>query len=234
MPSLQWNITKNIVQIQLRRQFTMLLYTWKPSKDPKVMGGGHHSNSRGKSVQFDDDDDDDDDEGDYKSHDENYDTAVRSRSVFPSPSRNRQTLRKVNKNTLNTLSNQSREQSPAITEEKDILQKFLSFMEKSDNNALQNNLPQTQDKRGQGNNSNAQGHMYNQNNGGQGHVASQGQNQGQGRYANLQCFHCSERGHLKVNCPVLKAEREQGFQPQRNRGQMPFPQPYIAQNIDLN
>ena len=123
---------------------------------------------------------------------------------------------KFNKNTQNTPSNQSREQSPAITEEKDILQKILSFMEKSDNNALQNNLPQAQG------NSNAQGHMYNQKNEGQGHVASQGQNQGQGRYANLQCFYCSERGHIKVNCLVLKAEREQGFQPQQNRGQMSF------------
>ena len=70
-------------------------------------GGGHRKNSRGKSVRFDDDDN----EGDYDSHDENYDTAARSRSVFPSPSRNRQTLRKVNKNKQNTSSNQSREKA---------------------------------------------------------------------------------------------------------------------------
>ena len=196
----------------------MLLYTWKPSKDPKGMGGIVEIQGANRFVF----DDDDDDEGDYDSHDENNDTAVRSRSVFPSPSRNRQTLRKVNKNTQNAPSNQSREQSPAITEEKDILQKILSFMEKSDNNAQQNKLPQPQDKRGQG-------HAVNQ---GQGQ--NQGQGLNQGRYANLQCFHCSVRGHIKVNCPVLKAEREQGFQPQRNRGQMPFPQPYIARNIDLN
>ena len=112
--------------------------------------GGHRRKSRGKSVRFDDNDDDDDGEGDYDSHDENYDTAIRSHSVFPSPSRNRQTLRKNDKNTQNTPSNQSREQSPAITEEKDILQKIFSFMEKSDNNAQQNKLPESQHKRGQG------------------------------------------------------------------------------------
>ena len=155
--------------------------------------GGHRRKSRGKSVRFDDDDADHDDEGDYDSHDENYDTAVRSRSAFPFPSRNRQTLRKVNKNTQNTPSNQSREQSPAITEEKDILQKILSFMEKSDNNAQQNKLPQPQDKRGQGYAAN-QGQLLTNATQGQGQNLGQSQNQGQGRHANLQCFHCSERG----------------------------------------
>lgn len=42
---------------------------------------------------------------------------------------------------------------------------------------------------------------------GQGHPLGQGQIQGQNRLGNIKCFHCSNFGHFKRDCPVLKAEQ---------------------------
>lgn len=42
---------------------------------------------------------------------------------------------------------------------------------------------------------------------GQGHPLGQGQIHGQGRLGNIKCFHCSNFGHFKRDCPVLKAEQ---------------------------
>lgn len=192
-------------------------------------GGNWHScNSQTKAVRFDDDDGN---EGDYDSNDEDYYTA---RSVSPVPKhRSRQTLRKLKNTPMKT----SKEQNSTVTEEKQILQKILSFMENSSSNSEPSKVSPLQDKtgqghipnaQGQGHIPNAQGQVYNPKN------VGQGQNQGQGRYADLQCFYCSERGHIKRNCPVLKAEREQGQHVQRNRGLMSLPQTNPARNIDLN
>ena len=116
--------------------------------------------------------------------------------------RNRQTLRKLKNTPMKT----SKEQNSAVTEEKQILQKILSFMENSSSNSKPNKVPPLQDKTDQGHTPNAKGQVYNPKD------VGKGQNQGQGRYADLQCFNCSERGHIKRNCPVLKAEREQAPQ----------------------
>ena len=34
----------------------------------------------------------------------------------------------------------------------------------------------------------------------------QGQASGQNRFANMQCYHCSNFVHLKRDCPILEAE----------------------------
>ena len=144
--------------------------------------------------------------------------------ISPAPKhRNRQTLRKLK----NTPKKTSKEQNSTATKEKQILQKILSFTENSSSSSKPSKVSPLQDKTGQGHTPNAHGQVYNPKN------VGSGQNQGQGRYADLQCFHCSERGHIKRNCPVLKAEREQGLHVQRNRGLMSLPQTNPALNIDL-
>lgn len=218
----------------------VVTYT-EAQQGPKAESYRHH-NYHSKAVSFEDGDDDD------------FDNAPRARSISPSPShRKRQTLRKVQ----NTPSNTIKEQSPtANTDEKEILQKILSCVENSSNDLHPNKLPLPQDKRGQGQSQNYQSRSYSQDRRGQGFVQDQGQfsnypsqgqgqnpsqGQNQGRYANLQCFYCLERGHIKVNCPVLKAERNQGILTYQNRSQKTLPvvpsfcPPHgRVNNIDLN
>ena len=69
----------------------------------------------------------------------------------------------------------------------------------------------------------------------------QGQSQGQARHSTLKCYYCSNIGHIKRNCPVLKADQNRGVPDRIYRTQRPTlegPSPRQPQfnpnNIDLN
>ena len=201
-------------------------------------------NPHTKTVRFDDDE-----EEAYDSNDDNYSSTARARSVSPLPGKlYRQTLRKVNNNNPSDKSLREPTSTPD-KEEKDILQKILTFMESTGSDLQPVKLSQAPVIRGQSpsptprgsqpnqrgqsyvqgqGQSQGQGHNYGQSwrqgqNQGQQHSQGQGHDQGQGRYANFQCYHCMEQGHIKRNCPVLLEESTRGLPARPNRNQRPSP-----------
>ena len=219
---------------------------------PKIDNWGHR-NPHTKTVRFDNDD-----EEAYDSYDDDYIPTARARSVSPLPQKlYRQTLRKVNNNNPSDKSLREPTSTPD-KEEKDILQKILSFMENTGSDPQPVKLSQAPairgqspsptprgrqpNQRGQGygqgqvqSPSQGQGHNYGQSwrqgqNQGQQHSQGQGHDQGQGRYANFQCYHCMEQGHIKRNCPVLLEESTRGLPSRPNRNRRPSPiVPYHGQ-----
>ena len=215
-----------------------------------------HHNSPQRTVRFDDDDKGD--MYDYTQDDFGHKTHDRARSLSPS---SKQILRKVNDipSTNHTTSKPAQGSS-----ESELLQKILTLVEGSNRGP---NLGQGhQDQKGKGQ-ANATFKSYNQDRNGQGHFSNQaptlatgnytsrggrpgnhqgqgqmqGQSQGQGRYAAIQCFYCSEIGHIKRNCPVLRAEQAQNHPISGNRNIRPAPlTPYYGPShlnpnyIDLN
>ena len=207
----------------------------------------HNNCSQRKTLRFEHYDDDDDDDDDvYNNH---CQTCDRAPSLSPS---SKQILRKV---TDSPAKDDINSKLVSCSSESEMLQRILTLVEKPNRNPTPGHDQQGQKGQGQANgplafcSQNSIGQDQAQvipladyalqrsslgNHQGQGQNKGQGQNASQIRYANVQCFHCSERGHIKVNCPVLKAEREQGFQQQWNRSQVPFSQPHHAQSINLN
>ncbi|MEW8546310.1 MAG: C2HC-type zinc finger protein, partial [Candidatus Thiodiazotropha sp.] len=201
-----------------------------------------------RAVRFDDDSDG------ACIHDDDYDdyaATARARSLSPFPSnRNRQILRKV-KNASH--SKQSNAQSVTNTPESEILQKILTLVENANNNFQTNQEGQGQSpgyqKQESSQNQKGQGHPYRQGQNAdnpkqgysQGQAQGQGQNQGQARHSTLQCYYCLNTGHIKRNCPILKAEQNRGTPSLNYRTQRPTPEgPLYRQpqfnpnNIDLN
>ena len=214
-----------------------------------------HNRSTYRTVQFENEDGDDDifDNDDFERK-----TADRARSISPST---KQILRKVNE----TSHTNSADQNPAPESSEEMLQKILFLVESS--NKSQNVGQGHQDQKGKGQTNgpltshhsqyrNSQGHSQNlapavaaanctprgRPGNLQGQVQGQGQQiKGQDRHATFQCFYCSEIGHIKRNCPVLKAEQTQNLPESNNRNSRPAPlTPYYghphgnANYLDLN
>ena len=154
-----------------------------------------------------------------------------SRSMSPSNAqRDRQTVRKI----INKLPNpESKSTCPVVADS--LSQKEIAFIHRLVSSAEQSSNVPTPTKthvapRGQGQIS-------------QGHIRSQSQGQGQltgpNRFANTQCYHCLNYGHIKRDCLVWKAEQgsNKGREPQRREHQ-PLPRLPIGQghppNIALN
>ena len=208
-------------------------------------------NSQRKTLRFEDDDNDDDE------YDYDCKTCDRARSLILSDA---QTLRKVN-DTPTKNCNDSKTGSGSLDSE--MLQKILTLVENTNRSSNQGYDKKGQKGQGQANtplsyqrqNNNGQGqaqvnpmsnNAFRSNSGtrqGQGQANGQGRShtQGQGYHAALQCYHCYEIGHIKRNCPILKAEQSQSQPIQGNRNPRPAPlTPYYgpshgsANYIDLN
>lgn len=201
-----------------------------------------------RAVRFEEDSDD------VCVHGNNYDSydfTDRARSLSPSQSnRNRQILRKV-KNASH--SKESNVQPVTNTQDSEILQKILTLVENANNNFHPNHEGQgqspsyqkksfSQDQKGQGY-PNRQGQNTNNPKQGysEGQPQSQGQNQGLAHHSTLKCYYCSNIGHIKRNCPILKADQNRGapdliYRAQRLTLEGPsYRQPQSnPNNIDLN
>ena len=201
-----------------------------------------------RAVRFEEDSDD------ICAHDNNngsYDVTARARSLSPSSSNtNTQILRKV-KNASH--SKESSVQPVTDTQDSEILQKILTLVENANSNFHPNH-------EGQGQSFNYQKKSFSQDQKGQGYPNRQGQNednpkqgysegqsqgqgqiQGQARHSTLKCYYCSNIGHIKRNCPILKANQNRGAPDLIYRTQRPtiegssYRQPqFISNNIDLN
>ena len=190
-----------------------------------------NSRSQRKSLRFEHDDDDDDEDDVYEY---NCTSGSRARSVSQSK---KQSLQKVNDKPTNAM-------PVSCSPDSEILQKILTLVETANNNP--NKGHDQQGQKGQGH-TNVPLVQYNQssngqgqaqviptanyasqrsnlgNRQGQGQMNGQGQLQGQGRHATLKCFYCSEIGHIKRNCPVLKAEQAQNLHPSSKQHPRPAP-----------
>ena len=193
----------------------------------------HNNRSQRKTLRFEHDDNDDDDDDD-EVYEYNCTSGSRARSVSQSK---KQSLQKVNDKPTNAM-------PVSCSPDSEILQKILALVETANNNPNKGHDQQGQKGQGHANvplvqynqSSNGQGQAQviptanyaSQrsnlgNRQGQGQMNGQGQLQGQGRHATLQCFYCSEIGHIKRNCPVLKAEQAQNLPPSSKQNPRPAP-----------
>ncbi|MCG7869024.1 MAG: hypothetical protein JAY74_21980, partial [Candidatus Thiodiazotropha taylori] len=154
-----------------------------------------------------------------------------SRSMSPSNvRRNRQTVRKI----INKPPKpEPKSTCPAVADslsqkEIDFIHRLVSSAEQTSNIPTPTKTHVTPQGQGQRN----QGQMRPQSQG-------QGQIAGPNRFANTQCYHCLNYGHIKRDCLVWKAEQgsNKGREPQR-REQQPIPRLPVGQghppNIALN
>lgn len=148
---------------------------------------------RFQSATVSDTDNDDDDSSD----DDVFEGSRIQRSAGLSPVRGKkQTVRKV-KNASQKVQPDKISESATTNcfnqKELEILQRLAGFIAQGNADSLTDKMPNVQNMASQQQ--------------GQGHPLGQGQVQGQSRLGNIKCFHCSNFGHFKRDCPVLKAEQ---------------------------
>ena len=201
-----------------------------------------------RAVRFEEDSDD------ICAHDNNYgsyDVTARARSLSSSLSNtNTQILRKV-KNASH--SKESSVQPVTNTQDSEILQKILTLVENANSNFPPNHEGQgqslnyqkkslSQDQKGQGYpNRHGQNDDNPKQGYGEGQSQGQGQIQGQARHSTWKCYYCSNIGHIKRHCPILKADQNRGAPDLIYRTQRAtlegtsYRQPHFnPNNIDLN
>ena len=153
----------------------------------------HSKTVRFQSAAVSDTDNDDDDSSD----DDVFEGSRIQRSAGLSPVRGKkQTVRKV-KNASQKVQPDKISESATTNcfnqKELEILQRLAGFIAQGNADSLTDKMPDVQNMASQQQ--------------GQGHPLGQGQVQGQSHLGNIKCFHCSNFGHFKRDCPVLKAEQ---------------------------
>ncbi|MEW8548511.1 MAG: zinc finger CCHC domain-containing protein, partial [Candidatus Thiodiazotropha sp.] len=150
-----------------------------------------------KSVRFYADAASDADNDDSSDNETNH--IHSSRSLVPSNGRpEKQSIRKIKTTGSTQEPKSSCHTSDSLSKKEiDFIHCLVASAERETNEPLPNK-PQVAPR--------AQGHMVKQ---GQMRPLqkNQGQNQGQNRFANVQCYHCSNFGHIKRDCPILQAEQ---------------------------
>ena len=181
---------------------------------------------RFQSAAVSDTDNNDDDSSD----DDVFEGSRIQRSAGLSPVRGKkQTVRKV-KNASQKVQPDKISESATTNcfnqKELEILQRLAGFIAQGNADSLTDKMPDVQNMASQQQ--------------GQGHPLGQGQVQGQSHLGNIKCFHCSNFGHFKRDCPVLKAEQhlnsDRGSQTRQTQriGTSCRQEQFNSPDIDLN